>query len=61
MYFLGTNAVETIAGVGVVSPPSKNKNVKNFIFAELLMCIVDCINHIQMYFVSINAIETIVE
>ena len=59
MYFISTNAVETILGVGVVSPPSKTKNVEHFIYAEVLRCIVDCTNHIHMYFISTNTVETI--
>ena len=58
MYFVSTNAVETIAAVAVVSPPRKNKHFVIF-FAQLLKCIVNCINHIHMYFVSTNAAKTI--
>ena len=32
-------------GVGVVFPPSKTKHVEKFTFANLLRCIIDCINH----------------
>ena len=39
--------------------PAKTKNVENFIFAELLKCTVDRINHIHMYFQKTNAVETI--
>ena len=59
-YFVNTNAVETIARVGGVSPPSNNeKGLKKFIFAELLKCTVDCINHIYMYFQKTIAVEAI--
>ena len=49
MYFVYTNTVATIVGVGEVSPLSKNVKGWSFIFAGLLNCIVDCINHIHMY------------
>ena len=58
MYYVNTNAVETTARVGGVSPPRKTKNVEK-IFSELLRCIVDRINHIHMYFVNTNAVENI--
>ena len=35
------------------------KNVENFIFAELLRCMVDHTSHICMYFVSTNAVKII--
>ena len=38
---------------------SNEKMLKHLIFAELLKCTVDRINHIHMYFVNINAVETI--
>ena len=59
MYFVNTNAVETIARVGGVSHPEKTKNVENFMFSELLRCTVDRIDHIHMYFVNTNAVRTI--
>ena len=49
MYFVSTNAVETIVGVGVVSPPSQKMLI--IFVVELLMCIFDFITHIHMYFV----------
>ena len=39
--------------------PAKMKNAENLVFAEILRCIVDCINHIYMYFLHTTAIETI--
>ena len=39
----------------------QNRNVVKNIFADLLRCIVDCINHICMYFVCANAVNTIAE
>ena len=59
MYFVHTNAIETILRVGVVSPPSKRNNVEKWFFCELLRCEDDRINHIQMSFVHANAIKTI--
>ena len=50
MYFVCTNTVVTIVGVGVVCPPSKNGKCWSFIFAGLLSCIVDCINHTHNVF-----------
>ena len=58
MYFVCTNTVNTIAGVGVGSPPNKTKNVEIF-FVDLLRCIVDCIYHIHMYFVCMNTVKTL--
>ena len=49
MYFVNTNAVETIAKVGGVSPPRKTRKMLKKIFYELLKCTVDRINHIHMY------------
>ena len=51
MSFVHSNAIKTIARVGVVSPPSKTNNAEKLIFAELLRCIIDRINHIHMSFV----------
>ena len=45
----------------MVSLPSKNRNVAKYIFGDLLRCIVDCINHICMYFVCANTVNTIAE
>ena len=59
MCFQKTNAVKTIARVGGCLRPAKTKNVEKFIFAELLKCTVDRINHIHMYFQKTNAVETI--
>ena len=39
--------------------PAKTKNVEKFIFAKLLRCTVDGINHIHMYFQKTIAVETI--
>ena len=36
---------QDIVRVGVVFPPSKTKHVEKFTFANLLRCIIDCINH----------------
>ena len=59
MSFLRTNAMKTIAIVGVVIPPNKINNYEKFIFALLLKCICDHINHIQIYFVHTNAMEIV--
>ena len=39
--------------------PAKKNNVKKLIFAELLRCMVDRINHIHMSFVHTDAIEAL--
>ena len=40
--------------------PAKTKSIKNnFIFANLLRCIVDHIIHIHIYFIYTNTIDTI--
>ena len=41
-------------------PTQFGHTIMIFIFVELLRCILDCTNNIQMYFVHTNAIETIV-
>ena len=49
IYFVSTNAVEAIARVGMLSLPSKNEKCRKFyFFADLLRCLVDCINPIHM-------------
>ena len=39
--------------------PAKTNNAENLIFAELLSCIVNCINNIDMYFSHANTVKTI--
>ena len=42
-----------------VSTQPKDKILKSY-FADLLKCVVDCINHSYMYFVCTDTVETIV-
>ena len=48
MYFVHTNAIETIVGVDTVFHPGKMNIAEKLTFGELLRYIVDHIKHIQV-------------